>query len=220
VTGSVLAMATNASASSIVYSNTPVTASILGSAGAGKASASGYATVLIGRGGGIGLDLQQSASALGSHGFARLGVASGFDAIGFLASAGPERDLQKLSSGQAINGAGIFRAEDVASVNKNQFGTHLHGWAAGGIGFAAFEFVSTVSDNRDYGWVRLEYTSGASGLPNSMTVLSWAYDDTGASIIAGDTGSAPSAPEPSTAAMALLAAGAAGVVALRRRRSL
>jgi MYXO-CTERM domain-containing protein len=54
-------------------------------------------------------------------------------------------------------------------------------------------------------------------MANSITLKDWAYENSGSPIHPGDTGLS-AAPEPSTAAMALLAAGAAGIVALRRRR--
>lgn len=54
---------------------------------------------------------------------------------------------------------------------------------------------------------------GAASVPSiSLTVIDWAYDSSGAPIVAGDAG----VPEPGT--MALFAIGAAGLVALRRRR--
>ncbi len=91
------------------------------------------------------------------------------------------------------------------------------GWAPGAFGFAGFEF-ETSGHNTDYGWIRLEYTLGSNGLADGVTVEDWAYDNTGASIQAGQISTGSSTPEPSTAAMGLLAAGAAGVAALRRRR--
>ncbi|HEX4133616.1 MAG TPA: PEP-CTERM sorting domain-containing protein [Bryobacteraceae bacterium] len=65
----------------------------------------------------------------------------------------------------------------------------------------------------------MQYTVGSDGLVNSLTAIDWAYQTDGSAILAGDTG-IPSTPEPSTAALALLAMGAAGVAALRRRREL
>lgn len=70
---------------------------------------------------------------------------------------------------------------------------------------------------QDYGWVWLEFTQGTNGLANAITAEDWAYENSGSPIHAGDTGLS-AAPEPSTAAMALLSGGAAGIVALRRRR--
>lgn len=63
-----------------------------------------------------------------------------------------------------------------------------------------------------YGWIALRINSS-----DLLTgdVLGWAYEDTGAAIAAGATTGAP-VPEPSS--LTLLAAGAAGLAALRRRR--
>jgi hypothetical protein len=85
------------------------------------------------------------------------------------------------------------------------------------IGKSSTSYAASANAPIDYGWVRLVYTVGLNGLPNSVTAVDWAYDDSGAPIAAGDTGSS-SAPEPSAFAMGLLALGAAGVTALRRRR--
>ncbi len=85
--------------------------------------------------------------------------------------------------------------------------TSRFGWKCK-TGYAGFKFTSSANNNVDYGWVQLQYTLGTNGLPNSITALSWEYD-------IPDTSSTP---EPGTMAMGLLAAGAAGVVALRRRR--
>jgi hypothetical protein len=79
--------------------------------------------------------------------------------------------------------------------------------------FRRFRF-STTNHAWDYGWVRLSYALGTNGLPNSVTAVDWAYDPTGAPVSTGEG----AAPEPSTMALAILAAGAAGVAVLRRRR--
>ena len=68
----------------------------------------------------------------------------------------------------------------------------------------------------DFGWAELEVNADRDGFANSVTLLAAAYDDTGAPILTGDTGESAT-PEPGTAGLALLALGAAGVTALRRR---
>ena len=60
--------------------------------------------------------------------------------------------------------------------------------------------------NTFYGWIEAEVSEDGS----TLSLISWAYDDSGASIIAG------AVPEPT--AMALLAMGAVGVGAYRRRK--
>ena len=59
-----------------------------------------------------------------------------------------------------------------------------------------------------YGWIKIQRLSISSG-----KIIDWAYDTTGASIPAGYTGPVP---EPATG-LALLALGAAGIAAYRRR---
>jgi hypothetical protein len=87
--------------------------------------------------------------------------------------------------------------------------------------------------NGDYGWIHLRFDDlglnqpystllgGATlqdgqGFPDRMTVVDWAYQDSGGAIAAGDTGASP-IPEPSS--LALLAAGAAGLAGFRRRKA-
>jgi hypothetical protein len=75
-----------------------------------------------------------------------------------------------------------------------------------GPGLAGFKFVTASSMH--YGWVRLATS------PTNFTVVDWAFESVpNAPILAGATAATP---EPST--MALLALGAAGVTALRRRK--
>jgi hypothetical protein len=62
-----------------------------------------------------------------------------------------------------------------------------------------------------YGWIRVDIDRAAA----KFVVKDWAYDDSGAAILAGDTGNG-FVPEPGT--LGLLAAGSAGLVAMRRRR--
>lgn len=90
-----------------------------------------------------------------------------------------------------------------------------------GFGFAGLEL--TIASNVYYGWAKLSLDTVGAGTPSGLTAIEWAYNDVaGQSILAGDTGSEQGggdAPEPSTAALALLAAGSAGVLAWRRRRN-
>jgi len=139
--------------------------------------------------------------------------------------------VRELSPGALISGAG-----NTATVNKrNGFvtgslalaarasyrtaaagtGTVQGGWPRTE-GFAAFSF-NPAGGGTDYGWVRLKFTIGNDDGVDSLTALDWAYQSGGVAILAGDTGISPT-PEPSTSALMLLAAGAAGVVALWKRR--
>jgi hypothetical protein len=80
-----------------------------------------------------------------------------------------------------------------------------------GTAFFGFEFPNPNTNQTDFGWVRLSGNS-----PSDKTVIDFAYDNTGAPIHVGALPA--SIPEPSTLSLGLLALGAAGVVALRRRR--
>jgi hypothetical protein len=62
-----------------------------------------------------------------------------------------------------------------------------------------------------FGWIRI--TGGpTAGFP--ATIVDWAYEDSGAGILAGAT----AVPEPSSLALGCLAAGAAGLAAWRKRK--
>ncbi len=71
----------------------------------------------------------------------------------------------------------------------------------------------------EYGWVRVAVADGptrdVAGIPVTLTIIDWAYNTNGP-ILAGQTAAA--VPEPATLPMMLLAAGAAGVLAWKRRR--
>lgn len=80
----------------------------------------------------------------------------------------------------------------------------------------------------NFGWIRLRIddlgpnqpfggiVGNGQGFPDQMTIIDWAYDDSGAPIHVADTG-VNQVPEPSS--LALLAAGAAGVAAFRCRKA-
>lgn len=114
-----------------------------------------------------------------------------------------------------------------------QFGAVNAGWAnavqtsgAGGVtsasrgfflpgnaGFAGFKLP-----NGDLGWIQLQVDSSG-GFPDKLTLIDWAYNDIrGASILAGQT-SGPTRTVPDPSSLALLAAGALGLVAFRRRKA-
>jgi hypothetical protein len=74
-----------------------------------------------------------------------------------------------------------------------------------------------------YGWAEMtlvnvgDDTDDLADGPN-LTLISYAYDSTGARIAAGDTGATSPTPEPSTLASSALAALVLGAAGLRRRR--
>jgi hypothetical protein len=79
------------------------------------------------------------------------------------------------------------------------------------IGFR-FNTATPSSPQYDYGWLEFVYTDDSHGVPDSLTFLAGAYNDEAGSAISTPT------PEPGAAGLMLLALGAAGVTALRRRR--
>jgi hypothetical protein len=93
-------------------------------------------------------------------------------------------------------------------------GIHDGYWSRGGAGYAAIRLP-----NGDLGWIKIAVGTEF-GYPTSAAILSWAYNDVpGASILTGETANTTaSTPEPNSLALALLATGAAGVLAFRRRR--
>ncbi|NCD35087.1 MAG: PEP-CTERM sorting domain-containing protein [Spartobacteria bacterium] len=65
----------------------------------------------------------------------------------------------------------------------------------------------------NYGWAKVEVLGGG-----SYRINGWAYEDSGASILAGDQGGGGGSSVPEPSGLALLACGAAGIYALRRKR--
>jgi MYXO-CTERM domain-containing protein len=100
--------------------------------------------------------------------------------------------------------------------------TFLAKHSGSGADFGAFRdpngtgFLGFNTGRGDYGWLRVMVSdAGSPNYPNELEVLDYAYDTTGNPIPAGFTG----APEPGTSALAVLALGAAGITAWRRRRN-
>jgi hypothetical protein len=82
--------------------------------------------------------------------------------------------------------------------------------------FAGFQLPA--SKGGGMGWMRFEVLDrNNDGFADGVEVIDWAYNDAGGGISAGQTTNA--VPEPGTTALALLAAGSAGVLAWRKRRN-
>ena len=87
--------------------------------------------------------------------------------------------------------------------------------------YLLFTFKNSSSGNQlQYGWVGMSAATVTAGTPGNMsvTLTDWAYDDTGAKIIAGDIGAIP---EPATSALmgGALVLGAAGLRQWRKRKA-
>ena len=129
-----------------------------------------------------------------------------------------------LAQDFAAGSAGFRRAESTSNgVLRNQSSGNFQNGTTG--------FVGIKLGNSDYGWIRLRlddlgpnqpfntYSGGSPaqdghGWIDKATVIDWAYDNSGAPILSGAVGVVP---EPSE--IELLAAGLAGIAALRRRKA-
>jgi MYXO-CTERM domain-containing protein len=120
---------------------------------------------------------------------------------------------QEIAGGASVNSLGAVLRVHNGSNNAGAFGP---GTVTGFVGFK----VSSGANTGDLGWVQVKVSdSGSPGYPNELEVIDYAYNNVaGTSIKAGDTG-VSATPEPGTAALGLLAFGALGVLALRRRRN-
>lgn len=139
-------------------------------------------------------------------------------------------DVANLAAGALIGPAGVFAGNNAGNVKIQDApfgGTNLAGLFANG----TTGFVGIRLGSGNYGWIRLRlddlglnqpFSTLLSGSPlgnganyiDKLTVIDWAYETSGGAIAAGATPSA--VPEPSS--LALLAAGAAGLAAFRRRK--
>jgi hypothetical protein len=107
----------------------------------------------------------------------------------------------RLNMGDAIGAAQIFNAGQAVGT----------AFFTGGLGYVGIRFLNEATGVINYGWALLNVTNG-NGFP--ATVVSYAYENTGATITAG------AVPEPTTTALlGVMAAGALGVRQWRRRKA-
>jgi hypothetical protein len=116
--------------------------------------------------------------------------------------------LRKFGFGDRISAAQY--GSGGAPLRLNFGKTILGNWGNGETALAGFQLPGG-----ELGWIRLGWSStDASGLPDTMTLVDYAYDETpNEAMLAGEGADVP---EPNTAALLALAGG--GVAALRRRR--
>lgn len=120
-------------------------------------------------------------------------------------------DIAKLTAGTTTSSSSNFVNYTGGFMNNNSVGD----WTGAGTGYVGFKIshAGINSGNPVFGWMQV--SKAASGTPTSdptgITIIDWAYEDTGAAIAAGATG----VPEPTS--LALLAAGAMGLLVRRSR---
>jgi hypothetical protein len=132
-----------------------------------------------------------------------------FDTASSLLPLGEGAGMRNFNLGDNIggqDGRGVLRASTAGQ------GVRDDHFVAGQAGFGGIRLGAN-----EYGWVRLRLTNDQAGHVQSMTAIDWAINTNGG-ILAGQTSNESSpTPEPNSGAMALLAAGSAGVLAWRRR---
>ncbi len=220
--GSALAMGSNASAS-IIYcgpSNNYCEAASQHPVLTAKSSTNGVHIPLLGN---VGLQLKlEVGTGTGPFGFFGNASAQGGGKVNFFNSLNAPLVAKTFSSG-ALIGPGLLpnhatlksqAAVEVIFKSTSNSGHFVSG-APGIIGLDISQQGSQHTQN-DYGWMRLVFTENQSGYPETLTAIDWAIQTDGTPIEAGVVPA--STPEPGTMGLGLLAVGAAGVTALRRRR--
>jgi hypothetical protein len=115
--------------------------------------------------------------------------------------------VDKLGAGVNVDASDSYSNSASGLVSKSDGSGP---WLSSTDGYFGFEFNPTGSQV-DYGWGQIT----TSAFSNTMTLVDYAYDDSGAAILSGQTLGASPVPEPGTAT---LVASALGVVAFFRRR--
>lgn len=145
------------------------------------------------------------ASGVNGHASFAIGAASAASFVGYMTSVFTyPRYVSKLGAGQNVGGFTNF-------VTNYGYFAYLARHASGafnapGIGYIGIRF--NTGAGVQYGWIRLNM-NGAPG--NSFTLVDYAWGDPGDSILTGQV------PEPGS--LGLLALGAVGLLAWRKRRA-
>lgn len=126
-------------------------------------------------------------------------------------------DIRNLASSQNIGatlaGGYAWGSSGNHVVQATGIFIHAKGFSDGVVGYSGFRFDHAGSTH--YGWV--EWTHDLAGV-GQVSVSNWAWEDVaGQAIHLADTGSGTAVPTPGS--LALLAAGAGGLLAWRRRKT-
>lgn len=159
-------------------------------------------------------------------------IVQGTNNVKFIGSGGPLGLMAAVAPGALIGPAGSFSGGAAGAI-KLAYGSLSGQTMAYGNNFVGEGIFGFQLNSGNYGWVRLlvedlgdnqpfkDFFAANSHAPfvdgkdfaDRITVLDWAYDDQGSAIIAGTQ---IALPEPG--ALELLAAGAVGIAAMRRRQ--
>ena len=140
-----------------------------------------------------------STSTFGKRGVLSMGNGGAFLASGLVKNFALNETIPAASAG-----VGVSPQLFVARSSGTEYGYFLE--ASGG--YIGFRFDPNGESSWNYGWV---HVSEVALDHDSYKIDGWAYDDSGASILAGQT---EAIPEPG--ALTLLAAGAAGMLGIRK----
>jgi hypothetical protein len=145
----------------------------------------------------------------GGFKFGTAGVAA--HAGSFVSTGGGGDQLVPLPAGFKISSGAAFGADLILFAKQGSPVAQSSGlWVAGHTAFAG------IHNGPEFGWIRLVYSDNAQGYPDTITAIDWAYNTNGP-INAGQ-GAPTATPEPGSVSLLALAAGATGILALRRRK--
>ncbi|HXE63792.1 MAG TPA: PEP-CTERM sorting domain-containing protein [Bryobacteraceae bacterium] len=147
--------------------------------------------------------------------FAALSVLA-FGAIDVFVTGVSNLSAKNFAAGSRISHAAGSLLGSARIVNASFSGSNFGRFHSGEPGYVGFA-IGLGGGNVDYGWLKLVFTTDPNThRPQILEALAWGIETTPNEGI--DAG-AVATPEPGTMALGILAAGAAGVLALRRRRS-